>query len=150
MNKSRWDQYGESEFPEKFWQLKLEEYLITSNYDELELAPKLISFEGEEIVFKLSGIQDVYRIEKSRCKRHLPAITTDTILLTRHNIEIPFKEKKISLEVYSEVENEETINEILSNIIKNNPHWSSNILSDKQLAENIFHVLSYYFDRVNM
>ena len=150
MRISKLDNYGESEFPEIYWQIKIEEYLDSSNYYELELAPKLFAIEKDEIVFQLSGVQKEYRIPKVSCKRHLPSITSDSVILTRHFIEIPFIDQKRKVEVYSEVESDEQIDKIIDKIIKNNPHWNSNILSEEQLAQNIFHVLSFYFEKVYM
>lgn len=150
MNKNKFEQYGETEFPEIYWQTKLEEYLHTSNFELLELVPKIISVEKDEIVFNMNELQNKYVIKKKSCKRHLPSINSDSILLTRHFIEIPFRGQKIRAEIYSEIESELGINEIVSKIIKNNPHWASKVLTEDQMKENIFHVLCYYFMEVKL
>lgn len=148
MNKSKFEQYGETEFPEIYWQTKLEEYLHTSNFELLELVPKIVSVEKDEIVFNMNELQNKYVIKKKSCKRHLPSINSDSILLTRHFIKIPINNNIIKVEVFSEIENEESINKVVSKIIKNNPHWVTDILNEDQKRNNILHVLSYYFEEV--
>ncbi len=150
---SNWSKYGEWRHPFQYWGNLLLFYFNNNNEELLDKNPRVTKILSKTIWYKFENEEKEYSIKKETLKEPPPidpnALPSLGILLTIHFVKIPIKESFINMEVYSEIEDETLVEEILERIYSKNPHWKMDILNEEQLRDNIYDVLCNHFETVH-